>query len=345
MSLPKLPSLSTVIRDTRFALGIARRRPFQVLLQVSNRCNMKCSFCDFWPNVAPRKDELTVADYQRIADELAELGCFLVSVEGGEPTLRADLDQIIAAFARKHVPVLFTNGWNITKERAEQLFAAGVTQVGVSIDFANAARHDHKRGLQGASERAWRAIDLLKAAAPHGGKQVHVMSVLMRENQEEIEALFARSAAHEVGHQFTLLSQSGFRRSQRTADDQLPDVGMGEKLLSLWQRFPHVRYLRDYAAQIDPFLSGAQLPQCSAGRQSFNIDHIGDVALCIEKINRPLGNVKRESMATIYARLASDTQSASCQDCFTACRGFAQALSSGGTPRAWRDLATRMRSY
>lgn len=73
MSLPKLPSLSTVIRDSRFALGIARRRPFQVLLQVSNRCNMKCSFCDFWPNVAPRKDELTVADYLSIADALAEL--------------------------------------------------------------------------------------------------------------------------------------------------------------------------------------------------------------------------------------------------------------------------------
>ena len=37
-------------RDLRFAIGVLRRRPFQVLLQVTNRCNMQCSFCDFWPN-------------------------------------------------------------------------------------------------------------------------------------------------------------------------------------------------------------------------------------------------------------------------------------------------------
>src|SRR5690348_2020757 len=46
--------LSVIRKDASFALGLLRRRPFQVLVQVTNRCNMKCSFCDFWPNVAPK---------------------------------------------------------------------------------------------------------------------------------------------------------------------------------------------------------------------------------------------------------------------------------------------------
>jgi len=75
--------MSELGRDLRFAAGIAMRRPFQALVQVTNRCNMKCSFCDFWPNGAPPKEELTVEEYRRIAGELRGLGTFLISVEGG----------------------------------------------------------------------------------------------------------------------------------------------------------------------------------------------------------------------------------------------------------------------
>src|SRR5204863_2924663 len=124
-------------------------------------CNMKCSFCDFWPNPAPKKDELTTADFVRVADELAELGCFLVSIEGGEPYARTDLVEIVRAFGRRHVPVLFTNGWYTTRENASELWDAGLAHANVSIDFPDGARHDGKRGLAGTTDRAWAAIDAL----------------------------------------------------------------------------------------------------------------------------------------------------------------------------------------
>ena len=156
----------SLVKDTRFALGIATGKPFQVLVQVTNRCNMRCSFCDFWPNGVPPAEELTVADYQKLAAELADAGTFLVSVEGGEPTLRPDLVEIVRAFGVRHLPVLYTNGWHVTPELARSLFDAGLTQVGVSIDFSDPIRHDAKRGLAGAYERAWRAVDTFKKAAP-----------------------------------------------------------------------------------------------------------------------------------------------------------------------------------
>jgi len=337
-----LNELREIGREARFATGIARAKPFQCLVQVTNRCNMRCTFCDFWPNPAARGEELTTADFRRVAGELAEIGCFLVSIEGGEPTVRPDLPDIVRAFAARHVPLLYTNGWYIDAAAARALWDAGLVQVGVSIDFPDAARQDRKRGLAGGFERAWRAIDELRASAPHGGRQVHVMSVIMRENLDDLDALFAMSAARGVGHAVTLLSTKGFRRGN--AVDLPPAAPVSARLLELWRRYPHVRAFRDYFERMDAFLGGGAMPRCNAGVQSFNIDHVGNVAPCIEKIDHPVGSVKRDGAAALWRRMHGLPEVARCQDCWTMCRGFSQALGGGGDARGWLDLATRMRS-
>lgn len=344
MAVLKGPGLfARTSRDLRFMGGIVRRHPFQVLVQVTNRCNMRCSFCGFWPNgVAPRL-ELTVADYQRVAAELAQIGTFLVSVEGGEPLLRPDIIEIVRAFGQRHAPVLYTNGWFVDDARAEGLFAAGVAQVGVSIDFADAARHDRKRRLEGAFDQAWRAVDTLLAHAPHGGAQVHVMTILMKENQSDIERLLQMSAARGVGHCVTLLSTDGFRRG-KSDEDQLPDASLSEKMLDLWRRYPHLRTFRDYLERMDAFVERGAMPACHAGEQSFNIDHLGNVSPCIERIDSVVGNVRDDALADIVGRMRGLDSVARCQDCWTLCRGFTQALGQGSTMRSLADLTTRMRS-
>jgi MoaA/NifB/PqqE/SkfB family radical SAM enzyme len=194
------------------------------------------------------------------------------------------------------------------------------------------------------------------------------MTVVMKDNQDELAALFEQSAAAGVGHQITLLSTHGFRRGGPKAGpqspsldgiDALPDLGVGAELASLWQRYPHARFFRDYALGIDAFVQGggtcgdragdragaAPLPDCHAGEQSFNIDHVGNVAPCIEKIDLSVGNVRNEALAELLARLKSRQAGRGCQDCWTACRGFVQALGEGGTRRGWQDMSKRMRSW
>ncbi|MES2299580.1 MAG: radical SAM/SPASM domain-containing protein [Pseudomonadota bacterium] len=330
-------------RDLRFLGGLVRKRPFHVLLQVTNRCNMRCSFCDFWPNgVAPRL-ELTVDDYRRLADEMAAIGCFLVSVEGGEPLLRPDIVDIVRVFGKRHVPVLYTNGWFVDEAKAHGLFEAGVAQVGVSIDFPDAQRHDSKRRLQGAFDQAWRAVDILRAKAPHGGAQVHVMTILMKENQDDIETLLRMSAERGVGHCVTLLSTDGFRRG-KSVDDQVPQGSLGTMMLDLWERYPHLRAFRDYLSRMDAFLERGPMPTCHAGEQSFNIDHLGNVSPCIERIDSTVGNVREKPLTELVAKMNGLDTVAHCQDCWTLCRGFSQSLGQGATARSLIDLGTRMRS-
>ncbi len=335
---------SVMKKDAAFTAGLLRKKPFSCLIQVTNRCNMECSFCDFWPNAAPRKEELTVAEYARIAEELDALGCFLISIEGGEPLIRPDLVDIIRVFGKKHIPALFTNGWYITPEKARELFAAGLTHASVSIDYPDAARHDKKRGLPGTFERAWKAVDHFRDAAPRGGKQVHVITVLMEDNWRDLEPLLQQSKAHGVGHQITLLSISGFRRNKQ-GPDAMPPPQVSEPMLRLWEKYPHVRFFREYFERMDAFLTEGPMPTCRAGAQGFNLDHVGNVSPCIEKIDDHVGNVRKESMATLHARLlGKKDEVARCQACWTACRGFQQSAGDGGSVRAFLDLGARMRT-
>jgi MoaA/NifB/PqqE/SkfB family radical SAM enzyme len=331
-------------KDTKFAAGILQKRLFQCLLQLTNRCNMRCPFCDFWPNGAPRREELSAEEYGRISEELAAMGTFLVSVEGGEPTLRPDLPRILQALARHHLPTLFTNGWYITRESAKQLFDTGLTHACVSIDYPEAGRHDRKRGLPGAFDRAVRALEYFLAAAPRPHRQVHIMSILMEDNWRDFPALLKLSGRLGVGHQVTLVSATGYRRGH---SDGLPPPEAASLLLELWQRHPHLRFFGEYFRKMRGFLAGEReaLPTCHAGEQSFNIDHVGNVSPCIEKIDQPLGNVRNEPLSLILARLEGHRPAlAGCQDCWTACRGLVQSLGQGGSPGAWVDLVTRMRS-
>jgi molybdenum cofactor biosynthesis enzyme MoaA len=216
--------VSRALAEIRFAWGLAVRRPFQCLIQVTNRCNMKCGFCDFWPNGVPSDQELTLDDYERLSADLARIGTFLVSIEGGEPLVRRDVPDIVRAFARHHLPVLFTNGWYVDAPLARTLFDAGLWQVGVSIDFADPARHDIARRQPGAGAHAWQAVEHFKAAARVPAKQVHVMSIVMKENVAGLEALLQASAARGVGHWLTLISDKGHRRGPAST---LPAPGTG----------------------------------------------------------------------------------------------------------------------
>jgi MoaA/NifB/PqqE/SkfB family radical SAM enzyme len=341
----RLPKLDVIRRDLSFTRGILQKRPFDVLIQVTNRCNMKCSFCDFWPNPAPKGEELTLAEFERIAAELKELGTFLISIEGGEPFVRKDIVDVVRVLSKDHITAMFTSGWHVTEDNARALWEAGLTHASVSIDFSDPARHDNKRKLDGTTERAWRAVDLFRDTAPRAGRQVNVMSVLMNSNWRDMEALFLQSSARDVGHQVTLLSTGGTRRAAGE-DDLLPPLGVAAHMTALFDKYRHVRFFREYYERLDAFVSGGPMPTCQAGVQAFNIDHIGNVASCIERIGKPVGNIRDTSLTELHHRLTSDmAEVETCQMCWTACRGIADALGDGATVANLRDLSTRSRTY
>jgi MoaA/NifB/PqqE/SkfB family radical SAM enzyme len=322
-------------RGGRLLYGFVAERPIHAIVQVSNRCNLTCGFCSFWENPARPADELTTADFETISGKLAEAGALIISIEGGEPTLRRDIVDIVRAFARYHHPILFTNGTKLTPELARALWDAGLDTCGVSIDYPD-ERHDRHRGKPGTLDAARRAIETLRDTAPRGARQVFVMTVLMHDNAGAMAELLALSAAHGVGHQVTLISTGGAARHTRA--QWLPPAGTGARLLELKRRFPHFMTFSGYLEGIDRFLGATPRTPCWAGERFLNIDHLGDVSPCIEKLELRVGNVLRDPWTVLRARLAALTETKTCTDCWTSCRGFVEEMSGPPRLRSWREF-------
>lgn len=318
-------------RGMRLIQGFVFGRPIHCIVQVSNRCNLSCGFCSFWERPLRREDEMSADDFEVISAKLAEAGAMIISIEGGEPLLRNDIVEIVRAFSRYHHPILFTNGARVSEALADALWKAGLSEIGVSVDYPDAARHDEHRGQAGTLETALRAVDILRDTAPHGGRQVTFMTVVMDDNADEMEALLQMSAGKGVCHQVTLLSIDGGGRSSRAGKTR-PKPGTGEKLLALKAKYPHFITFSGYLEGIDPFLRGEASQRCTAGVRFLNIDHRGEVSPCIEKLHLSAGNIRRDPWPILFERLSGLQQTKRCADCHTSCKGFVEEMS--GLPKA-----------
>jgi len=289
--------------------------------QVTYRCNFRCRFCNYWALAAPSSAEPPVSAYAEGARKLAGLGTLLISLAGGEPLLRTDLAEIVAAVGRYHFPFVTTNGWLITPRAASDLMRAGCWGVSVSIDYADAARHDARRGMVGAWEQAWRAVELLSAARVWAWQRVNVIAVLMDDNIDDMGPLLEMAAAR--GSYF-MVQPYGLLKTGSPAYAHR-DGRVSPRLLALRRRHRNFLSNPHYLGRFDRFLSGG-VAGCLAGRAFFNIDETGDVAVCVERRDRPVANLYRDGVGEIVRRLRAAGRDNRCRGCWYNCRGEIESL-------------------
>jgi MoaA/NifB/PqqE/SkfB family radical SAM enzyme len=281
---------------------------------------MRCAFCAFWSDGAPPPEELSLAQIERLSERLSALGSLIISVEGGEPLLRPDLVEIVRALARYHHPVLYSNGWHLDAARITALDRAGLVQLGLSLDFATPEKHDALR-LPGSFARVVAAAE--EGRRQLGAERVHLMTVLMRENEDELAPLLALSQRLGVRHRVTCLATQGHNRAGGMSP---PSPGMGARLLALQKQYPHLVSLRRYLRGLDDYSAGTFSEPCAAGRSGFNINHLGQLNPCIELADVSVGHVLEGPLADKLSALAKRSEIDGCQRCYTLCRGHVQAL-------------------
>ena len=143
------------------------RRPLRNLrLSVTDRCNLRCSYCMPEPEYVwlPREDILQFEEIERLVDVFLDLGVDKVRLTGGEPLLRRDLPTLVARLAsrpRIRDLAMTTNGV-LLADHGDALARAGLHRLTVSLDTLQPQRF---RELTRSNDLA-RVLEGIAAAAP-----------------------------------------------------------------------------------------------------------------------------------------------------------------------------------
>jgi 12,18-didecarboxysiroheme deacetylase len=129
-----------------------------VVWNVGQRCNLKCIHCYSQSRNIEYPDEMTTQDAKAMLDDLADYGAPVILFSGGEPLMREDLLELAHYAKGKGLrAVISTNGTLITREKARDLKAVGLSYVGVSLDGMKET-NDRFRAVEGAFDLAIQGI-------------------------------------------------------------------------------------------------------------------------------------------------------------------------------------------
>ena len=168
--------------------------PRRVYWEVTRACDLACRHCRAEAAPEPDPAELDPAEGLRLLESLARFGEPLphLILTGGDPLKRPDLFALIAA-ARKlgfDVSGAPSGTPRLTAEAIDALSRAGVSAISLSLDGADALRHDALRGVPGCYERTLEAARACSAV----GLPFQVNTLVSAETLGDLPAIYRRAA-------------------------------------------------------------------------------------------------------------------------------------------------------
>ncbi len=295
----------------KYAYLTLRRRPVLVHFEVTMRCNARCGFCDYWKTSPTARAE----ELRSFADAARYFNPMVITFTGGEPTLRADLEDLVngvAGAVRLKYITLITHGGMLTPRRARSLWDAGINQFNISLDYLD-ERHDAARGIPGLTARIFGALDGIRA---EGVDNIRFNTVIKSDNLDQLLPIVHRARELGCGVNFSLYtdSKNGNRMHLVDGDRVVELEEVTAELLAFKRDNRGVITNSDhYLESIPRYARGELTEPCRSGIRTIHVD--------------PTGHVKRcpDFPTDFHWTEFEQYRPVACNACFYACRGEAEA--------------------
>ncbi len=286
--------------------GWPRMLPLSVVVSVSYRCNSRCRTCAVWrkPN-----DDMTLEEWDQVFARLGRSPVYL-TLTGGEPFLRRDLDDLVISAYRHCRPAMITIPTNgLLSERIAERVARMCeecrdTQIGINLSLDGIGEeHDAARGVPGNWEKSLRTWARLKEVrARHPNLILSIHTVISRSNQAHFRAIYDGLRSLEPDSYITEVAEERVELDT-VGWDITPDAGAYEAIANFLSAQPQPRPM-PAIARVTQALRGQyyqiarrvlaerrQVIDCYAGWASAEVAPNGDVWSCCIRAE-PAGNLR-----------------------------------------------------
>jgi cyclic pyranopterin phosphate synthase len=205
-----------------------------VRLSVTDRCDFRCGYCMAeHMTFLPKKDLLTLEELERLAGAFVKLGVKKIRLTGGEPLVRRNVVQLVRGVGGMighglDELTITTNGSQLERF-ADELYAAGVRRVNVSLDTLDPVKF----------KQITRWGDFTKVvsgieAAKRAGLHVKINAVALKgTNEDELDRMLAWCGAE--GFDLTLIETMPLGEIDEDRTDQyLPLSRVRADLAKRW---------------------------------------------------------------------------------------------------------------
>jgi PqqA peptide cyclase len=160
--------------------------PVGLLAELTHRCPLQCPYCSNPLALERVAGELPTEVWLDVMAQAADLGILQLHLSGGEPTVRRDLEQIVAQAAKVGLySNLITAAVLLTRERLETLAGHGLDHVQISIQDANAANADRIAHYRDGHAKKLEAAGWVRAL----GLPLTVNAPIHRQNIDSLPAI------------------------------------------------------------------------------------------------------------------------------------------------------------
>lgn len=264
-------------------------------------CNQKCLHCYAAGQPLSDTPELTTAQWKEILAKLRAANVPQVTFTGGEPTLRADLVELVEA-AQWFVTRLNTNGRLLTPELCRRLYDASLDSVQVTLYSHDPAIHNALVGAEGFDD----TVAGIKNAVA-AGLSVSVNTPLCSLNEDYAATV---RFVHELGVRYVTCSglipsgsaEGAESRATRLTEEQLTDVlrraVTAAEELEMEMDFTSPGWLKEETLRS---MGLTLVPSCGACLSNMAIAPDGGVIPCQSWLSsQPLGNILTDDWDKIW---------------------------------------------
>ncbi len=274
--------------------------PLRMDLALTFKCPNNCIHC--YAGGPHETAELNTSQWKEVIDRLSQIGIFILTFTGGEPTLREDLPELLQYAQNKGmVTGLITNGRKLKdKEYVKALEKAGLDFVQVTLESHKPKIHD----LMTATKGSWKeTVAGIKNAAQ---SQIYVTTntTLSKYNAPEFlrtinyikeldvaafgcNSLIYSGKANAISQEFALPVEALKELLQK-----IRDKAQQLNLKFLW--YTPTQYCR-----FDPVQLGLGVKSCTAAMINMCVGPNGDVYPC-QSYFESLGNILVDSWEQIW---------------------------------------------
>ena len=274
--------------------------PLRMDLALTFRCQNDCVHCYAGgPHETP---ELNTAQWKQVIDRLNEIGVFIVTFTGGEPTLRDDLTELLLYAQNKGmVTGLISNGRKLKdKTYVAALEKAGLDFVQITLESHKPTIHDKMTDAKGSWNETLAGIrnavqsqiyvstntTLSKHNAPDFLDTIDFIKSL-DVNAFGCNSLIYSGKANEVSEEFAL--------SIEALTELMPKIRDKAHLLGL----KFLWYTPTQYCRFDPVQLGLGVKSCTAAMINMCVGPNGDVYPC-QSYFESLGNILIDKWEQIW---------------------------------------------